>query len=184
MLPCAGLAGFFLLLVLLGAGLGGWLKLRRRPTSMKEAALDTEAERPDLGCVISTAAEYTSGERTVTHEYEPELVAALEDQAAQNLKHAQVSYGERMLRPAGFLAFALLSLLLFAALAPVAFTALKRTVSPWSKETYTKVEVRPGSMDVAVGSDADITNFFSGRIPKNPAPHLRLKHQNAWQTGP
>src|SRR5438132_13207323 len=51
------LGGFFLLLLLLAAGVGGWLKLRRRPTSIKEAALDTEAQRSDLGCVTSTAAE-------------------------------------------------------------------------------------------------------------------------------
>ncbi len=176
------MAGFMLLLLLLATGLGGWLKLRRRPTTIKEAALDTESQRPDLGCVISTAAEYTTGERSITHEYEPELVAALEQQAARNLHQAQISYTNKLLRPASFLAFALLTLLLFAAVAPVAFTAFKRTISPWSKETYTKVEVTPGSVDIPVGQDVDITNLFSGRLPKNPAIHWQQTNQPAWQS--
>src|SRR5438552_12227022 len=66
--PRVRLGGFALLLLFLAAGIGGWAKLLRRPTSLKEAALDTEAERPDLGCVISTAAEYTGGERAVARE--------------------------------------------------------------------------------------------------------------------
>ena len=136
-----------MLIALLAAGLGGWLKLRRRPTSIKEAALDTEGRRADLGCVVSTAAEYISGERPITHQYEPELVAALEEQAASNLKGVEVSYSNRLLAPAAFLAIALLTLLMFAAIAPVAFTAFKRTVAPWSKETYTTVQVMPGSIE-------------------------------------
>ena len=176
------LGGFGLLLVLLAAGAAGWLKLRRRPTSMKEAALDTEAQRPGIGCVVSTAAEYMTGERKITHEYEPELVAALEEQAGRNLEKAHVSYANRMLGPAGFLAFALLTLLIFAAVAPVAFTALKRTVVPWSKETYTKVEVRPGSVEIPVGQDLDITNVFSGRSPKAPALRWQEADKPAWQS--
>src|SRR5437867_8081005 len=130
--PRLRMGGFLLLLLLLAAGVGGWLKLRRRPTSIKEAALDTEAQRPEMGCVISTAAEYTSGERAITREYEPELVAALAEQAARNLQKARVSYTNRLMRPAGFLAFALITILVFAAAAPVAFTAFKRTVTTWS----------------------------------------------------
>ncbi len=178
------MGGFVLLLLLLAAGLGGWMRLRRRPTSMKEAALDAEAQRPDMGCVISTAAEYSSGERPIRHEYEPELVAALEAQAAKNLQEVQVSYANRFSRPAWFLAFALLSVLIFAALAPVAFTAFKRTVSPWSRETYTQVAVRRGNVEIPVGSDLDITNVFSGRIPKNPELHWLQEGQSTWQSVP
>src|SRR5215510_12688662 len=45
------------------AGLGGWglKRLFRKPTPLKEAALDAEAHQSDLGCVISTASEYASG---------------------------------------------------------------------------------------------------------------------------
>ena len=175
------MGGFIVLLLLLAVGLAGWLKLRRRPTSLKEAALDTEAQRPELGCVISTAAEYASGQRPVTHEYEPELVEALKAQAARNLGKVQISYNNRWLRPAGFLAFALVTVLLFAVAAPVALTAFKRTVSPWSKETYTKVEVSPGSADIPVGGDLDITNVFSGRVPKNPALRWQEADQTVWQ---
>jgi hypothetical protein len=180
--PRLRMGGFMLLLLFLAVGVGGWIKLRRRPTSMKEAALDTEAQRPDLGCVISTAAEYTSGERIVAHEYEPELVAALEEQAAKNLRKVQLSYFDRLVRPAGFLAFTLVTLLVFTVAAPVALTALKRTVAPWSKETYTKVEVRPGNADVPVGSDLAVTNLFSGRVPKNPALRWQEFEQPTWQS--
>jgi hypothetical protein len=182
MLPVAVRAvGCALLLLLLGLGLGGWLRLRRHPTSMKEAALDVETQRTDLGCVVSTAAEYLSGERTATRQYEPELVEALEAQAARNLEKVQVPYQNRLLRPAGFFAFVLLVLLVFAATVPVAFTALKRTVVPWSKETYTRVEVQPGSIEIPVGRDLEVTNTFSGRVPKNPALHWRKTNEAAWQ---
>ena len=175
-------AGFVLLLSLLGLGLGGWLRLRRRPTTIKEAALDTEAQRPELGCVVSTAAEYLSGERKVTHEYEPELVAALEQQAARGLARVQVSYSKRLQRPGAFFAFALLTVLIFAAAAPVALTALKRTVAPWSQETYTKIEVQPGSIEVPVGRDVTLTNKFTGRMPKDPRLQWRETDQTSWQT--
>src|SRR5437763_1596717 len=69
-------------------GLYRLIKFMRRPTQLKEAALDVEAARPELGCQISTAAEYLSGQRQITRQYEPELVAALEAKAAQELSHA------------------------------------------------------------------------------------------------
>ena len=174
--------GFVLLLVLLSLGMGGWLKLRRRHTTIKEAALDAEAQRPELGCVVSTAAEYISGERKIAHQYEPELVAALEQQAANNLAKVQVSYSNRLLRPAAFVGFALVTILLFAAVAPVAFTALKRTVVPWSKDTYTKIEVQPGNLEVPVGRDVVVTNIFTGRVPKHPTLQWRELDQTSWQS--
>lgn len=174
--------GFALLLVLLALGVGGWLRLRRRPTTIKEAALDAEAQRPELGCVVSTAAEYLNGERKITREYEPELVAALEQQAARSLAKIEVSYANRLLRPAAFFGFALVTILLFAAAAPVAFTALKRTVVPWSKDTYTKINVKPGNIEIPVGRDVVITNNFTGRVPKNPSLQWRELDQTAWQT--
>ena len=46
-------------------GLRLW-QLLRRPTSLKQSALEVEAVRPDVGCEVSTAAEYLTGERTVS----------------------------------------------------------------------------------------------------------------------
>src|SRR2546425_8240256 len=66
-LGAVALAGFAV------AGLFRLVRFYRRPTRLKEAALDVEAQRPELGCEISTAAEYLAGERKATHEYEPEL---------------------------------------------------------------------------------------------------------------
>ena len=63
----------------------------------------------------------------------------------------------------------------------MALTALKRTVTPWSKDTYTRVEVRPGSVEVPVGHDVAVTNLFSGAAPKNPTLHWRETNQAAWQ---
>jgi hypothetical protein len=178
--PWRGL-GFLVLVVLVCAAATGWVRLRRRPTHLKEAALDFEARRPEAGCVVSTAAEYLSGERQITREYEPELVAALERQAVKHLNLTCVSYARKMLSPAGLLAGAGLALLLFALLAPSAATALKRTVAPWSKTAYTQVEVQPGNVEIPIGKDLAITNAFTGRAPQNPALHWRDAVHPAWQ---
>jgi len=173
--------GFLVLVVLVCGSTVGWVRLRRRPTHLKEAALDFEARRPEAGCVVSTAAEYLSGERQITYEYEPELVAALEQQAVKHLNLTYVSYARKMLSPAGLLAGAGLALLLFALLAPSAATALKRTVAPWSKAAYTRVEVQPGNVEIPIGKDLAITNAFTGRLPQNPALHWRDAVHPAWQ---
>src|ERR1041385_3035428 len=86
--------------LLAGAGLYRLIRFCRRPTPLKEAALDIEATRPDLGCEVSTAAEYLAGERKITHEYEPELVGALERKAADELRGAQIPYERRLIGPA------------------------------------------------------------------------------------
>ena len=44
------------LLLGLALGLRQWLRLRRLATPLKEAALDLESTRPELGCEVSTAA--------------------------------------------------------------------------------------------------------------------------------
>src|ERR1051326_2978581 len=180
--PRMRVGGFVVLCLLLIMGVAGWLKLHGRPTPIKEAALDAEAKRPDLGCVVSTAAEYITGARAVTHEYEPELVAALKEQAGNQLQRVQFSYSEKLFRPAGMLAFSLLTILLFAAAAPVALIAFKRTVTPWSKETYTKVQVAPGNSDIPLGSDLEVTNLFSGRAPKDATLHWTEMGQTNWQS--
>src|SRR6185436_14931372 len=52
--------GFFLLAASAVAGLWQLLQMLGRRTSLKEVALDVEAQRPRVGCTISTAAEYIS----------------------------------------------------------------------------------------------------------------------------
>src|SRR5579859_1076771 len=60
------------LLVLFGFGCVRFVRFFLRPTKLKQGALAVEAQRPDLGCEVSTAAEYLAGERKIEHEYEPE----------------------------------------------------------------------------------------------------------------
>lgn len=131
-------AGVIALLFLVG--LARLIRFFRRPTPLKEAALDLEAARPELGCEVSTAAEYLSGERQVTRDYEPELVAALEAKAAEQLGKSEVPYAKRILAPAMVLGITLLGLLAVALVAPVSWTALKRAALPFSEARYTQVE--------------------------------------------
>lgn len=175
-------AGVVALLALSGiVRLAGFL---RRPTAIKEAALDLEAARPELGCEISTAAEYLAGERQVMHEYEPELVAALEAKAAAELGHAQIPYERRLILPAALVALTGMAALVYFAFAPEMLTALRRTVFPLSEAHYTQVQVQPGNVEIPVGSNLDITNIFTGRIPKAPEFHWRQEGSQAWQTAP
>jgi hypothetical protein len=173
-------AGIMSVLALLG--IYRLIRFFRRPTKLKEAALDVEAAKPELGCEISTAAEYLSGERQITHQYEPELVAALESKAAEDLRSAQIPYERRLLRPAVILGLTLLGLLVFLLAAPVASTALRRTALPFSKARYTQVDVMPGNLEVPVGRDVEITNRFTGRAPKDPQFHWQ--QTGPWQSAP
>ncbi len=175
-------AGVIALLALCGiVRLAGFL---RRPTAIKEAALDLEAARPELGCEVSTAAEYLAGERQVMHQYEPELVAALEAKAAAELGRAQIPYERRLILPAALLALTAIAALVYFAFAPGMLTALRRTVFPLSEAHYTQVQVQPGSIELPVGSNLDITNIFTGRTPKSPEFHWRQEGSQAWQTAP
>lgn len=158
------------------------VRFYRRPTRLKEAALDVESQRPELGCEISTAAEYLTGERKTTHEYEPELVAALEAKAAKELSGTQVHYEKKLLNPAILFVATFLGLLSLVAIAPMALTALQRTALPFSDAKYTSVDVKPGNVEIPVGRDLSITNIFSGRIPKDPKFHWQEEGHAKWQT--
>jgi hypothetical protein len=160
------------------------IRFWRRPTPLKEAALDLEKQRPELGCTVSTAAEYLSGERQTTQEYEPELVAALEAKAAEDLRTSTIHYERKLWRPSVVLFFTLLLFLVFIVAAPVALTALKRAALPFSGARYTQIAVTPGNMEIPVGQDLEITNLFSGRLPKDPLFHWQRQGDASWQSGP
>ena len=99
-------------------------QLGRRKTSLKDAALELEATQPRLGCEVSTAAEYLSGERKITQEYERDLVAALEKKATTTLGQTAVPYERRLYLPAVATGMGVLGLLGFVATFPSAATAL------------------------------------------------------------
>jgi hypothetical protein len=137
----------------------------RRGTPIKEAALDAEAQKPGLGCEISTAAEYLSGERKPTQAYESELAEALQTKAATELKGIDLPYWKKPLRPALGLALILLVFLFFGVVASGALTAFKRATVPWSNAAYTQVQVQPGNIEIAIGKDVEIKSTFAGRVP-------------------
>jgi hypothetical protein len=161
----ARLGGVTLLLAVLGVGARQFVKSRRQTTRLKEAALDAEASRPDLGCELSTAAEYLSGDRKISQEYEAEVAAALQEKAARNLKSFEPVYWKRPLRPAILLGVAAFAVLAFGILASGAFTAFERAAAPWSNAAYTQVQVKPGNVEIPVGRDVEIKSVFSGRVP-------------------
>ncbi len=173
--------GALLLAALALGGLARLIQLYRRPTGLKKGALEVEAQRPDLGCEISTAAEYLSGERRIIHEYEPELVAALETRAAQKLNTQPIDYRKKLRLYGAALAFSLLGLLALLVALPAMLTALHRTTIPLSRAHYTTVEVRPGDIEIPVGHNFEITNIFSGRLPKHPLLHWQPAESSQWQ---
>lgn len=182
MLPMgARLGGMAVLAVLIGAGFWQLGRSFTRPTPLKEAALDAEAQRPELGCEISTAAEYLSGERKPTLEYEGAIVDALEEKAANHLRTLNLPYWERPIRPAILLGLVVLAMLVFGGMATGAWTAFQRAAVPWSQAAYTQVEVMPGNIEIPVGRDLEIKSLFRGRPPKQARFHWREEGWLDWQ---
>ncbi len=169
-------------LVLLAAGAGRLRVFWRRPTSLKQAALDFENRQPAAGCEVSTAAEYLAGERTAGTGYEADLVAALEQKVAGTLQRQAVSYRGRLVKPAMAAGFGVFGLLVFTATFPAAGTAMKRTLMPWSRAAFTQLEVHPGSIEFPVGKDLEFTNVFTGRLPQTAELQVRGKGQTEWVT--
>jgi hypothetical protein len=157
------------------------VRLLMRPTRLKPGALRLEAEQPELGCEISTAAEYLTGERKVQHAYEPELVAALETRAASNLA-VRLAQRSDFLPRAFLVAATLLGLVLLIPLLPMILTALQHATLPFSRAQYTKVDVVPGNLEIAVGKSLNLTNRFSGRAPRDPRLHWRSADGAQWQS--
>ncbi|PYI82951.1 MAG: hypothetical protein DME26_16040, partial [Verrucomicrobia bacterium] len=175
-------AGTVGLAVLALFGIWRLIRFYRHPSRMKDAALDVEGQRPELGCEISTAAEYLSGERQPKQEFEPELVAALEARAAERLGKAKSPYQRKLRNPLILMTATLLVLLAAALAVPGLFTALTRAALPFLKVQYTTLEVKPGNIEIPVGRDVTITNLFTGREPKGAQLHWQQAPNPAWQT--
>jgi hypothetical protein len=175
-------AGALGLAVLALFGVVRFVRFCLRPTHLKQGALTIESKRPELGCEVSTAAEYLAGERKIEHEYEPELAAALEAKTAKALGESPVPIGARLLRYAALLGGTVLGLLILVLAAPGGLTALERTAVPFSKAHYTSVAVQPGDFEIAIGRNAEITNIFSGRLPKAARISWAQKDTLRWQT--
>ena len=107
-----------------------------RPTRLKQGALKIESQRPDLGCEISTAAEYLTGERKLEHEYEPELAAALEAKTSKHLANVPMPAGRLLVRFALLLGATVLALVILVFAAPGGLTALERTAVPFKRALY------------------------------------------------
>ncbi len=175
-------AGAGLMALVMGAGLVQLVRLMRHPTSAKRAALDMEVQRPDLGCVVSTAAEYLSGEQTPRKEYEPELVEALQESAAGRLLRVETTRYRSLSYAASAMAVSVVGLLLFLLLASGSLTALERGADPRASKTCTRAEVKPGNVEIPAGHGLQIKALFTGRSPK--AAQLRWRETSAteWQT--
>ncbi len=171
-----------LLAILMIVWLVRLIQFARRPATLKQVALEIEAQRPDLGCVVSTASEYLSGERQPSQAYEPELVDALQEQAARRLLQVETRHYRRLVYSGSAMAAVLVALLVFLIVSPGSLTALERVILPWSKQTYTHVSVKPGNLEVPVGNDQEIQAVFTGVMPD--APQLRWLEDpgKSWQT--
>lgn len=177
----ARLGGTVLLAFFLGAGLHQFISTLRRPTKLKESALEAEALKPELGCDLSTAAEYLSGDRRPTQAYEADLAAALQEKAARDLAKIQLPYWNKLIRPALLLASIVVGIFLFMLLSSGSFTALKRAALPWSNAAYTKVSVQPGDLEIPVGGDIEVKSIFSGRTPARAQFEWQDQGNAEWQ---
>lgn len=176
------------------AGLGLWLataawgalrisRLRHAPTRVEEAAQDAETLRPDLGCEVSTAAEYVSGARTPTREYEPEIAAALQQRASLHLAAVQVPYARTLVRPVLWGAAAVAAAIVaFALFAPGGFISLLRATVPWSNASHTRIQPSLGNVELATGTRITLTNQLGGRIPREARFEFREDGSNTWQS--
>src|SRR6185369_8408150 len=108
----------------------------QRPTRLKQGALVIESRRPELGCEVSTAAEYLAGERKIEHEYEPELATALEAKTAGALGAYSIPVEGKLIGYAALLAITFLALLGLVLAAPGGLTALTRAAVPFSTAHY------------------------------------------------
>jgi hypothetical protein len=178
-LRAAGAAALAILVVI---GVVRLVRFYLRPTRLKQGALVLESRRPELGCEVSTAAEYLSGERKIKHEYEPELAAALEAKTAQSLGGYSIPLEGKLIGYAALVALTFLAIGMLVLSAPGGLTALERTAVPFSKARYTSVEVKPGDLEVAIGRNAAITNLFSGRLPKDARISWAAAANARWQT--
>src|SRR5688572_3705695 len=156
LVPSVRIGGLIATCILVGGGVFKLVKTLKQRASLKEAALEAEALKPELGCEVSTAAEYLSGERNPDQKYEAELAAALETHAAEQLKTVQLPYWERMLRPALVVAALVFAAVVFTVMASGGMTAFKRALMPWKNVSYTQVKVLPGDLEIPVGRDVEV----------------------------
>lgn len=163
-------------------GLVRWITLWRRHGDLKTAALELESRRPELGCLISTAAEYLEGNRTATNEYEPALVEALQECAARHLVRVETPWHRRkILRTAAALGVATAAMALLWVWVPSGAVAVERILMPWTDTTFTRVEVVPGNVEIPEGTHVEIAGRFTGRPPTRPRIEWRLSPDDTWR---
>ena len=172
-----------ILVICASVGLVQWISLWRRSSDLKTAALELESRRPDLGCLISTAAEYLEGGRTATRQYEPELVEALQQSAARHLVRVETPWYRRKIWGTGAaLGVVAAAVALLLAWVPSGSVAVERVLMPWSDKTFTRVEVAPGDVEIPEGTQLDIAGLFSGRSPTEPRIEWRRSPSDPWQS--
>lgn len=168
--------------IILYAAIRLW-RIVRLPGNAKNIALELEERRPELGCVVSTAAEYLTGERKAAQDYEPELVRTLQEEAAKKLRLLETPwYRGKTFRAMRVLSVALGALACFVLLLPEGATAVVRVTCPWANAAYTRVEVRPGNIEIPSGHDLEILARFHGRPPHNAQLIWQAAPASAWQT--
>ena len=157
-------------------------RLIRHRSTIKEVALDLESYRSELGCMISTSAEYLAGERKASQSYEPEIVDALHEQAAKSLLLIETPYRWKLLKPALLFTAAAMSCACVLVFVPAGSTAIQRVIAPWSDAHYTNVELKPGNVEVPVGKDIEIAASFMGRKPGSPHLDWSVEGSRDWQS--
>ena len=147
-----------------------WLVWRfGRSASVKDIALELEQRRPDLGCVISTAAEYLPGGRAPQENYEPDLVAALQAQAARKLVVMEAPWWRRQLRLSALVAGAEgLLVVLGLTLIPGGTISARRVLWPWSQARVHRDRSQAGECrGGGVHGTADRSHYHRQAAPRS-----------------
>ncbi|MBI1176531.1 DUF4175 family protein [bacterium] len=174
--------GAFLLAAVALFGVTNFVRWWRRPVSLKQIALELETNRPDLGCLVSTAAEHLEDSVDQPTDYAPELVATLHEHSARRLLQVEADWYQRELRRTGMgFGMAALAAIAFLLIAPAANLAYLRALFPWSNVAYTDVKVEPGSVELPVGENQSIIAGFTGRLPKDPQLEWRQSGDSRWR---
>lgn len=181
-LPLWGrIAAFAVAAISIFAGAAGMIYLWWRRTGPKDAALEMESQRPELGCVVSTAAEYLQSSPESRDGSGAGMIQALQGEAARRLLLVEPDYYRKVLWGVACVMASLVGIGVFWMAAGSATTAFARALSPWANTPYCQLQVKPGNTGTPRGGKVTIRATADGRMPNSLALLVRRGPEMAWE---
>ncbi len=165
-LPRATRWGGLALAVVLVTVLGLWAR-RKWPAScsQKQAALELESRRDELGVLVSTSTDYSEAIVKAEAVGTLESVRRLHREAAKRLLQVEGGFYRRVFRltlAVGLFVVTLAAILLKTV--PNFRLALERVLLPGASLAYTRFHVVPGNITAAEGSSVKVSGVIRGRF--------------------